>query len=60
MYNQVDIKRVFKPFDSLSSKLIDPYINALDSLSSPMRSAVIDKLMISIAAPPNPIKMATK
>ena len=34
-------------------------MKALDSVSWPTRSAVIERLMISIVAPPNPIKAAT-
>ena len=34
-------------------------MNALESVSWPTRSAVIERLMMSIVAPPNPIKAAT-
>ena len=35
-------------------------MKALDSVSWPTKSAVSERLIISIAAPPNPIKAATK
>ena len=50
----------YLPFDTLSTKLIIPYTNALDSLFLAMRSATIDKLFIRMPAPPDPRKAATK
>ena len=55
----VYISNIYEPFENLSSKLIAPYTNALDSVSSPIRSAVTDRLIMSIAEPPRPISIAT-
>lgn len=42
------------PQDSLSVKLISPYTNAEASVVAPTRSAVSDRLVTSICAPPKP------
>ena len=48
------------PLESLSTKLIAPYTKALDSTFFPMSWAVMERLVISIPDPPNPINMAIK
>ena len=50
---------MYLPLDILSTKLIAPYTKALDSLFLPINSAVIDRLVMSIPAPPDPISAAT-
>ena len=48
------------PLESLSTKLIAPYTKALDSTFFPISWAVMDRLVISIPDPPDPIDMAIK
>lgn len=45
-----------RPFDSLSVKLIAPYTNAPLCVFSPIKSAVIPRLVTSITEPPAPIE----
>ena len=47
------------PLLTLSIKLIDPYTNAPPSTFDPIRSAVIDREVISSVDPPIPRSVAT-
>ena len=48
-----------EPFESLSTKLIAPYTKALHSVLFPISCAVIDRVVMSIPAPPDPNNTAT-